>query len=232
MEAFQFTVQSFEGIEKYYTKDSNTFFFTLQYNIEEISVLKRYSEIAEKENHKTLLKGFNNLIKEGGSNAIEKNSSLLILVKCPSLESIEKNHQQILLLEEDEYYFKKYVILYTDASISILNEQENLINYLNEKLNDEISFSKYAKSGFNEEIADYLMVMQLFIKLPFLTVQTADNNFKGLPEKISEALGENNERFVNWILENEDQIKALDFVQQNTEEQINEILNHLPNDQN
>lgn len=232
MNASLFTEQSFAGIEKYYSKNNNAFFFTLHYTIDEISVLKRYSEIAEKDSHKALLESFNNLIKEGGPNTLEKNSSLLILVKCTSLESIEKHHQQVLLLEEDEYYFKKYVILYTENTIAALNEQENLINYLTEKLNDEESFSKYAKNGFSEEIADYIMVMQLFIKLPFLKVQTVDNSFKALSEKITESLGETNERFVNWIFDNEERIKALDFMNENAEEMINELLSQLPNDQN
>jgi hypothetical protein len=232
MEVSEYSPQSFNGIERYYSKEDNSFFFTLQYSIDEISTLRKYSEISERDNYKRLLESFNTLIKEGQSNTVEKNSSLLILVKCETLEAIEKYHQQILLLEEDEYFFKKYVILYTINSIATLMAQENLLGYLNEKLNDEVSFSKYANEGYNDEIADYLMVIQLFIKLPLLKVQTGDNNFKALAEKISDGLGETDEHFINWILENDQRILSLDFMRENSEEEIEELLNHLPNDQN
>lgn len=232
MEASRYSEQSFGGIEKYYSKEDSSFFFTIQYSIDEISILRKYVEISEKDNYKALLESFNTLIKVGQSNTIEKNSSLLVLVKCETLEAIEKYHQQIMLLEEDEYFFKKYVILYTDNSLVTLLAQENLMGYLVEKLNDEVSFSKYANEGYSDEIADYLMVMQLFIKLPLLKVQTGDNNFKALAEKISDALGERDEHFINWILENDERILSLDFMRENSEEEIEELLNHLPNDQN
>ncbi len=232
MRASGYSEMRFEGIESYYSNEDKSFFFTLQFSIDEISGLRKYSEFAEKTIYKDLLERFNKLIKEGQSNTIEKNSSLLVLVKCETLEAIEKYHQQILLLEEDEYFFKKYIILFTENSLAILVAQKNLMDYLNERLNDEVSFSKYAKKGFSDEIADYLMVIQLFIKLPILKVQTGDDNFKVLAEKISDALGERDEQFINWMLENHESISNLDFMLENSEEEIELLLKHLQNDQN
>ncbi|MBK9247176.1 MAG: hypothetical protein IPM69_03465 [Ignavibacteria bacterium] len=232
MAASGYSEESFAGIERYYSKEDNAFFFVIQYSIDDISGLRKYSQLTEKDNYKGFLESFNTLIKEGQSNKIEKNSSLLVLVKSETLEAIGKYHQQILLLKEDEYFFKKYVILYTDATVSVLSQKLNLLNYLHEKLKDEVSFSKYAKQGYCQDIEDYLMVIQLFIKLPPLNVQIGGENFKALHEKISETLNENDEGFINWILENEEQISKLDFKQENAEGEIEALLNRLPNDQN
>lgn len=231
MFASEYPAKSFEGIPTYYSRNDSSFFFTLQYSLSEIAALKKYTEFTEEQKYKDLLRNFQILVKDGLLNTVEKNSSLIVLVKCDSLNAIEKYHQQILLLEEDEYFFKKYVIFYTEDVAATLNSKDNLLEYLHEKLNDEESFGKYAEKGFIDDIADYIMVLQLFIKLPLLKVKIGDEEYKTLNDKISETLGENDEAFMNWIIQSENSVADIDFMQEGIEENIDSILSHLPNDQ-
>lgn len=103
-----FEESEFENREGYYSKDNNQFYLTLHLNETEFKSIENKNSIEEIHSYKELLEYFNELVQSGTSTSIEKNTSLLIFVKCENINALEEYKQQILLLEEDQYFFKKY----------------------------------------------------------------------------------------------------------------------------
>jgi hypothetical protein len=214
----------------YYSNKDIAYFFILNLELSEIVDIKNYSDFERNEKYKSLESHFNELVKKGQSNTLEKNTSLIILVKCNTLISIEKHQQPILLIEEDEYFFKKYVILYSESAIQGLYNYSPLVPLLQEKVKNEASYNTYASEGYNDEIAEYLVVLQLFIKLPFLKLSFVKENYKLLGHIISEALEGDLESTYNNLILYSKQIEEIDFSKEDNEDSIEELLRLLPND--
>src|ERR1035437_6858649 len=99
----------------FYLKKENEFYFTLDLEISEILKINNLTDFEKLDKYILLKEYFDSTLKKTSS-AIEKNTSLIIFVKCETFNSIETSKQNILLLEEDEYFFKKYIVLYTDEA--------------------------------------------------------------------------------------------------------------------
>ena len=73
---------------------------------------------------------------------IKKNTSLFILVEVDNLKEAfedDKIQKSILLIEEDYYYFRKFVLLYTLKGISDLQDKSTndvLYSYLESDINN------------------------------------------------------------------------------------------------
>lgn len=103
-------------------------------------------------------------------NEIKKNTSFIILINLN--ENSEKNdiQEEILDLEEDTYFFKKYVITYlrdeTDSFYEKLKEYDNIISFIKQSINDTDKFEKYKISN---EISYYSLILKMYIKIPHLS---------------------------------------------------------------
>lgn len=78
-----------------------------------------------------VIKEFERLSVISNHENINKNTSLFILVKVDDLKEAfedEKIQKSILLIEEDYYYFRKFVLLYTQNGLSIY-EIKPLMNH-------------------------------------------------------------------------------------------------------
>lgn len=214
-------VEKTQGIT-FYSKEDTSFFFTVNISEEALIPLKSKDLIRENQQYKEVMDGFKSIINSGDQITIEKNSSLIVLVKCSSIEAIGNLQQQILLFEEDQYFFKKYVILYTDASISGLTATP-LIPNLRTKINDNTTFSRFAREGYQSEIAEYLAVMQLFIKLPFLNLNHGTEGFTSLNQKIASVLNADASLYES-LLSHSGELGQIDFSRPEDEAQINELL--------
>jgi hypothetical protein len=132
----------------------------------------------------------NSLIKEFKriselNKSIKKNTSLLILLKVEKLEDFEELKNQIMKIEEDEYFFRKYIIIYDD----IWEKELKKLNDINE-LNNEllvIDLDKFRKSSF--ENSKWYLIIQLFVKLPFLKLEINRMELENLSDKIYESIG-------------------------------------------
>ena len=176
------------------------------------------------------LSNFNETAKDPNFNTLEKNSSLLILVESSSINDIERLQSQILLIEEDQYYVKKYVIIYTPTAlskISRLSSNEELLAALNSR----ISFQSILPNGFNPENEEYVLLLQLFIKLPFLTLKFPEDEYLSLQEKLGTTL-ESDFSIFQELINSYDQINKIDFVSVESETAINNLLTLLTNDPN
>lgn len=125
---------------------------------------------------------------------IEKNTSLIILLKTGKLSSVFNNlKNQIMIIEEDEYFFRKYVIIYDeDWEEFFKSNYKNIEELSNKKLEDDLKnivLKDFRADSFKNS-KDYLL-MQLFIKLPFLNVEyekKGKNEIWTLMNKIEEQI--------------------------------------------
>ncbi len=103
---------------------------------------------------------------------IEKNTSLLIVAQTQNLEqdfSVHKNN--LLEIEEDEFWFKKYVLVYSDASIKEFSRGEAAFDEFKACVLNNGRFTNFKANIFQD--VEYFVSMQVFLKLPFLTVPIA-----------------------------------------------------------
>ena len=67
-------------------------------------------------------------------NKIQKNTSLFILIKVDNIHEFYNLYlNKIVSIEEDEYYFRKYVIFYTEEGLVELKpDADSLLQYIQE----------------------------------------------------------------------------------------------------
>jgi len=124
---------------------------------------------------------------------VKKNSSQIIFVNVDSLvDDFKTLKNQIYRIEEDEFFLKKYILLYTSEALEVL--QKLSINELQERLYDLESFDKFFTKGLDQ--ADkidpkYFLLTQLFIKLPFIKLSEGKKEFEPLDKIINQQLSEN-----------------------------------------
>ncbi|MEK3822490.1 ABC-three component system middle component 1 [Cytobacillus sp. FSL W8-0315] len=112
------------------------------------------------------------LLKEffGEDPDIDKNTSLLICI-----ESSNENNKLSLNIEEDAYYFKKYVLTYSKEQLtSFITEYNSLIeekgikNVLEEIVNNVQLFEVFKLDPDINSV--YKLITNIFIKIPILKV--------------------------------------------------------------
>lgn len=104
---------------------------------------------------------------------VEKNTSLLVIALTDNIERdyiIYKNG--ILQIEEDEFWFKKYVLIYTNESIINFESATTIEDFNTYILNNSL-FTSF-KEGLYEN-SEYFVAMQIFLKFPFLNVPISLN---------------------------------------------------------
>ena len=214
-----------------YEKDGAEFYFLIEISLEQLKAIKTFSDFENTEVYKLFKVEYNKWLDKGTYPAIEKNSSLIILVKG-EVSDLEKCQQQILLLEEDEFFFKKYVLLYTDGAVESIRSlhASGGLPALQGLVNNSTKFDYYATSGFVEDLKDYLLVMQLFIKLPFLSLDLKEENFLTLQERLDTNLEEKGSKLYKSLLEKNKNILELDFKSKDVKTEIEELLKLFTDD--
>lgn len=191
----------------FYTNSQNSeYFIVSQYSQEELynffddgktsQVIKEFERLSVKSEHEN----------------IKKNTSLFILVEVDELKGAfedEKIQKSILLIEEDYYYFRKFVLLYTQDGLSDLRDKaanEALYNYLESHIDDfeEDMF-------FNES---YFMAMEIGVKLPFFTLPKRKDIYQSIE---------------NQYHDNKDELddRLLDFYSKVSDENLSESLKDI-----
>lgn len=128
-------------------------------------------------------------LDEGYRPDMDKNLSLIVCVKRRNLLSDPKLHKVIFDIEEDPYFFKKYVLTYTDSQVELLIKNQgdiSIIEHLYRVLNDDNSFQEHKNDPIQE--SEYNLISKLFIKLPFLNLRKMDREMASLKQEINNAL--------------------------------------------
>ncbi|EGD39324.1 hypothetical protein KQH74_01605 [Streptococcus sanguinis] len=196
-----------QGIELW--NNNNEFFIIQEYDVEELE-----SSGDKTQNFFTCEKT-NQLISEFEKiqdNKIKKNTSLFVSVKVNNIKEVYERFKNIAMrIEEDEYYFRKYIIFYTDKGLNDLApDVQYLLHIVQNNVDDleESLFDKFEKDMFFDD--SYFIAMQLIIKLPFISLPHSDKPFATIEDKIK------------LRMESEQQVKK--------EQQVNQILEWFDSD--
>ena len=106
------------------------------------------------------------------STRLEKNTSVIFCARLDTLVSdvpIIKN--KVLLIEEDQFWFKKYVLQYTDNAISVPDGADPVF-YFKGLLSDALAYNAFKENPLLNEA--YFVAVQIFLKFPFLPVPQFD----------------------------------------------------------
>ena len=169
------------------------------------------------DNDKTsqVIKEFERLSLKSEHENIKKNTSLFILVEVDNLKEAfedEKLQRSILLIEEDYYYFRKFILLYTQNGLSDLRDKETnemLYTYLNANINIfEIDMF------FSES---YFIAMEIGVKLPFFTLPKRNDIYKSIENQYQN----DKDKLDNRILE---------FYSKITDEKLSKSLKDISTD--
>ncbi|OZQ60556.1 hypothetical protein CA600_27890 [Paenibacillus sp. VTT E-133280] len=128
-------------------------------------------------------------LQDGYDPQMDKNLSLLICLKRKVLEPDHKLNKIIFDIEEDPYFFKKYVLTYTELQVEkILTSlsDSGLMDYIHRILNDEAIFQSHKIRPHVE--SEYNLISRLFIKLPFLDLRKMDRELSNLRKDITDLL--------------------------------------------
>jgi len=192
----------------FYEKENKEYFLVAEYLKEEIE------KFFESEKTNNLIKFFDERKKE--KEDIQKNTSLIIFLKVDNLKQLEgrKMKNQIFKIEEDEYFFRKYVIVYTNDSIKNLGKFDFIEDSISEKIKEPGKFEKFQNEEFFS--AEYYFLIQLIVKLPFLrfgisegddfvTIESEVKNQMGTKELdvIEEVLSDDHDSLKNILEEND-----------------------------
>lgn len=139
--------------------------------------------------------------KKKSAKDVEKNTSLVIFVEFDSFrEDCLKYKNRLLQIEEDEYFYRKYVIPYTKDALSLFNAQESIENSINKAITDESNFETFNNHMYSNE--PYFFAMQLCIKLPFLNLSVnRSGEFATIETLLSQRIATTEQRFLDNILQ-------------------------------
>lgn len=142
-------------------------------------------------------------------NHFEKNTTLLLFMK--KTDDINKLLTKITEIEEDEYFFKKQVVLFHANFLSNLESQVTkltsfkITTYLQDSMNDADKFRDFITNPNND--TDYAGCAQLFEKLPFLHLNISSSESNSLQSMIDNGILLNTKRYSisnNNVQDNED----------------------------
>ncbi|WP_342439124.1 ABC-three component system middle component 1 [Paenibacillus sp. FSL L8-0436] len=120
---------------------------------------------------------------------MDKNTSLIVCIKRKELHPSPVLNKIIFDIEEDPYFFKKYVLTYTESQVEIVIKNwgdSSIMEYMHTILNDEGLFQSHKTSQFLN--TEYNLVSQFFIKLPFLSLRKMDRELSSLKKEIENLL--------------------------------------------
>lgn len=135
---------------------------------------------------------------------MKKNTSIFILIKVDKIKEIYYQYlNKIISIEEDEYYFRKYVILYTEMGIIELEPNvQDILNYIQFEDSDGYRyFEKFENDMFFDDA--YFIAMELMIKLPFINLPSSNDRFFTIEDKIKLQIKD------KGLKEQEEQVKKI-----------------------
>lgn len=191
----------------FYTNPQNSeYFIVSQYSPDELHNFFDDNQTSQ------VIKEFERLSVKSEHENIKKNTSLFILVEVDILKEAfedEKIQKSILLIEEDYYYFRKFVLLYTQNGLSDLRDKatnEALYNYL------EFNIDAFEEDMFFSE--SYFMAMEIGVKLPFFTLPKRNDIYQSIE---------------NQYQDNKDELdnRLLEFYTKVTDEKLSESLKDI-----
>jgi hypothetical protein len=213
-----------------YSHENKSYFFIRTIGGDELEEIKSKALLDEQTWYGAFVSEFKENTDKPNYFSLEKNSSLIVLVEASSINDIERLQSQILLIEEDQFFVKKYVIIYTRTALSKISNFTTNLQFLN-AVNNRGAFQSILANGFNTDQEDFILLLQLFIKLPFLTLQFNEDDFISLHEKLINVL-ENDYSIFRQLIADQEQLLDIDFLSIDSENEIDNLLTLLTYDSN
>ena len=179
---------------------------------------------SQQDNYKDLVIEIANYFRENDIYVpdMDKNTSLIYCVK----RDIKSNKLDELKvkIEDDPFYFKKYVFAYSEAQSDEFKKLRKQHNWtINELIQtyifDTENFSKFKKNGDNEKI--YKLVSELFIKIPIIPINFETN---GEIKSVSEYMLDIKKCNDDELDRLDNIIETLNSPQENMEQLVNKVL--------
>lgn len=195
-----------------YSKTATNFYLIVYMNeITDDFIVKRVSEY------------FNAIktIERGYDERIDKNLSMLICLKNTDTESSSK-YKKIFEIEEDPYFFKKYLLSYNENFEKIKKEilnGENINITINNIINDVEKFSQYKLREDTDDVKLYEICTNLMTKIPFISLNHKQSDLDDLSKTIGLRLEKDN------LAESRD--KILQYFELEDEEFIDKIVESI-----
>ncbi len=212
-------------------KDGQEYFLTARYDENEIT------NFFECDKTVNVIKAFEDLKIE--KNDIKKNTSLLVCIEVNNIEEFNKKYRNLIFtIEEDEYFFRKYVILYSNDSIKNIKSDGSVDDQIHEILLSDKRMEGFQENYFTDE--EFFIAMQLIVKVPFLVFKSKTDKFKALMEKINDNITENKlttinksiQTFEESCIENDldeyfEELESAFLSEESDEEILTSFLNHF-----
>ncbi|MEZ9454341.1 ABC-three component system middle component 1 [Vibrio splendidus] len=125
-------------------------------------------------------------------NQFEKNTTLLLFMR--EIDGIDNMLTKITEVEEDEYFFKKQVVLLPSKLLDRLGNEElnfEVNKYLQDCMNSSRNFKQFMSKPNGD--TDYSGCAQLFEKLPFLHLSVQSSESNSLQNMIDSEIDKNSE---------------------------------------
>ncbi|ALC84842.1 hypothetical protein AM499_02695 [Bacillus sp. FJAT-22090] len=141
-------------------------------------------------------------LETGYDERMDKNLSMLVCLRNDDVTLKEELVKKVFEIEEDPYYFKKYVLTYKEEQYQELLKyfQENNIKesrtILNNIVNNIELFSLYKKEPNDYSNSLFNLCSKLLIKLPFIVFERDEKQMENLTEVIKKEL--NKEDLLNY----------------------------------
>lgn len=195
------------------------------YNLKNIDslIISEYTEsdiinFFESKVTKNVLDKYNGNIKENPS--LRKNTSLLAYVKVENVKtSLAELKNIIFNIEEDEYYFRKFVFFYTEEMLDSIDTEKNIKKQLN-TIVDKGDIDRLREDCFTDLV--YFFALQLFIKLPWLNFDLKRTKFELLEGLLNHKILEHGLDTFDQIIERIDMVFMDELLEKNKLESSNE----------
>lgn len=160
-------------------------------------------------------------IERGYDERMDKNLSMLICLKNTRTESSYKDKKNFEI-EEDPYYFKKYLLSYNENFEKIKKEilsGKNINSTINNIINDVEKFHQYKLGQDNDDAKLYDICTKLMTKIPFISLKHKQIDLDNLTKSIKFRLETDN------LKESRD--KILEYSELEEEDFIDRIIESI-----
>lgn len=121
-----------------------------------------------------------------------KNTTLIFLCKSENPLPAEKLKRQIYEVEENPYFFKKHVLIFTDNQVIDLKSKCEVASITNlDNLVNNLNFEEFKANPYSNDYKQLLL--NIYVKFSFLKTPNKKKDIENLTSKVSSRLSENAE---------------------------------------
>lgn len=192
-------IGKFDNIDFYNNQDYTSFYLvnyidltntSKEEHIEELNYLENfYIGREKKESLKKLL--YDSIEDDDDKKALDKNLSAVYVIEVDDSKKFYDDRNLIYDIEESPYFFKRYILAYTQIQANDLVDKMGKNGISFDKISDEDlsklvdDFDEYKNLMKNKGDGYYELLVRLFCKLPFLNYTTSNEiSIDSLEKKI------------------------------------------------